>query len=1114
MFCDLRSKLFKNRVKQANRLSRYRRRLLAEALEDRRLLSASPTYMNDDWHMVTDIAPAGPSLGDTVSNANDVATPQFGAPGAVTATYGTTAFGAVTTPVGSAGSDPLYDDIQDAITGTDDDGMLNILAGSYSPASTIQIDKALTVRGPQAGVDPRLSAGTTRTPGGPGEAVIDGSGGSLATILRIAADDVLVNGLEFRNAYGDMIESLEAVSPDVPINNTILRYNIIHDTLGVNGDEGMQLRSATNALVEYNHVYNTVGDGINLSVGSNGGMIYRNEVHDVHSTSGAIYVYGSTGVTIRENLVYNSLENDGIKLGDGTGEDEALSGGLIEDNVVHDVFKGGDGITVYMSGVTVRGNEVYGTHSFHGAVFAQFFVDNVIIEDNIIHDNLGQLTDGEQVWTAGVKIGRSNDFVAFVTVRNNRIIDNDWGILVDGGTLGGSTALIEGNDLTGNDVGVRIQRGALVDMGAIYDAGDGNSNPTGRSTGSDTDGSSNGRNNLTGYTGVSGNYAIENLNLGASGDPDVKAENNFFGTVDLGAIEPVVYDQADDAALTLVDFNPPGSPPRIIDDGDLEFSTIGSWEYASGPVYADYYASDTHFRLGSPGSNLARWTFTGLTAGEYRVSATWVSHPNRATNAQYTVGDGSTVWATVQVNQQPPPDDFTDAGASWEDLGESSYTVTGSTLVVELLGTGNGYLIADAVRIEAVPKSPVEIVDDGDPGFSTTGTWQYAAGPSFSEYFESDTHFRFGSPGDNVASWTFSGLSPGQYRISATWVAHLNRATDAQYQVGDGSTVWSTVTVNQEIAPGDLSDDGALWEDLGAASYAVTGGTVVVSLLGTGNEYLIADAVRVERLGDVVHMGPEIDVRVGTVQVADDVGTVDFGRTPPGVPVSKTFTVYNVGTEALTLGEPISVPAGFAVTSSFGATTLGPDEFTTFEITMSSASEATLSGPVSFLTNDADEDPFNFSVTGIVAVPVVEIIDDGDAGFSTTGSWQYATGAPFSECYESDTHFRVGSTGDNVARWTFNGLAPGQYRVSATWVAHPNRATNAQYQVGDGSAVWSTITVNQELGPNDLDDAGASWEDLGTSSYVVTGTAIVVELLGTGNEYLIADAIRVERVGD
>ena len=95
---------------------------------------------------------------------------------------------------------------------------------------------------------------------------------------------------------------------------------------------------------------------------------------------------------------------------------------------------------------------------------------------------------------------------------------------------------------------------------------------------------------------------------------------------------------------------------------------------------------------------MATWTFTELQAGTYRVSATWIRHSNRATDAPYSVLDGANPLGTVLVNQELAPDDFSDAGAPWEALGE--FTIIGSTLTVQLSDAANEYVIADAIRIE------------------------------------------------------------------------------------------------------------------------------------------------------------------------------------------------------------------------------------------------------------------------------------------------------------------------------------------------------------------------------------------------------------------------------
>ncbi len=84
--------------------------------------------------------------------------------------------------------------------------------------------------------------------------------------------------------------------------------------------------------------------------------------------------------------------------------------------------------------------------------------------------------------------------------------------------------------------------------------------------------------------------------------------------------------------------------------------------------------------------------------------------------------------------------------------------------------------------------------------------------------------------------------------------------------------------------------------------------------------------------------------------------------------------------------------------------------------------------------------------------------------------------------------------------------------MHATWSVNANRATNAPFTIRDGAATLTTVLANQELAPNDLSDAGASWEELALVT-IASGT-LVVELRNNANEFVIADAVRIERVGE
>jgi subtilisin family serine protease len=647
---------------------------------------------------------------------------------------------------------------------------------------------------------------------------------------------------------------------------------------------------------------------------------------------------------------------------------------------------------------------------------------------------------------------------------------------------------------------------------------------------------------------------------------------------------------------------------QIIDDGTTGFSTSGSWTIFNGQGFQN----DVTYSAAGNGSDAATWAFT-VTPGQFRISTTWTTHANRATNAPFTVFDGATALGTTLLNQEIEPNDFGDQGTSWEDIG--TFTITDTTLVVRLTDNANEVVIADAVRIARIGELPlapeiqvldgatnlvdgsavvnygstlpgtplsrtftvtnlgsanltlgtltvpagftlissfgsttlapgasttftvrldaaavgtysgqvsfgnndtnenpfnftiqgtvaavpaVQIIDDGAAGFSTLGSWVLFNGQGF----QNDVTYSDAGSGSDAATWTFT-MTPGVYRVSATWTTHANRATNAPFTVFDGATALSTVLINQELAPNDLNDQGASWEDIG--TFTITDTTLVVRLTDNANEFVIADAIRIARIGELPP-GPEIRVVDGTTNLVDGSAIVDYGSTPPGAPLSQTFTVYNLGTTNLTLGT-LTVPAGFTVTAGFASTTLAPNTSTTFTVRLDAASVGTNSGQLSFGNNDADENPFNFTIQGTVAAPpAVQIIDDGAAGFSTLGSWVPFNGQGFG----NDVSFSAAGNGSNVAIWTFT-VEPGVYRVSATWFSHENRATNAPFTVYDGATALSTVQINQELAPDDLIEQGTAWEDLGT--FTISGSTLVVRLTNNADEYVIADAIRIEKIG-
>jgi hypothetical protein len=319
------------------------------------------------------------------------------------------------------------------------------------------------------------------------------------------------------------------------------------------------------------------------------------------------------------------------------------------------------------------------------------------------------------------------------------------------------------------------------------------------------------------------------------------------------------------------------------------------------------------------------------------------------------------------------------------------------------------------------------------------------------------------------------------------------------------------VVVNQQIAPTGFLENGVAWQDLGAP-FTVTGGDLVVNLsdlVSPSGSYVIADAVRVERVGPPASE-PEIQVLVEGVSLLDGSGAVDFGATLLGTAVSRTIAVRNLGTTDLTMGT-LTVPAGFSVVSDFSSPTIAPGQTGSFVLQLNASTVGVVTGVLSLPSNDADENPFDMTLSGTVSLyPAPVVIDDGDAGYAATSGWNSYAGVGT----KNDFSYKAAGNGSEVATWSLAGLAPGLYRVSITWEPYSNRSVDAPFAVYDGTSLLGTARINQQAVPSSFAEGGIQWHDLG--SFTLAGNTLVVQLSdsATPGWYLIADAVRIERIGN
>jgi hypothetical protein len=258
---------------------------------------------------------------------------------------------------------------------------------------------------------------------------------------------------------------------------------------------------------------------------------------------------------------------------------------------------------------------------------------------------------------------------------------------------------------------------------------------------------------------------------------------------------------------------------------------------------------------------------------------------------------------------------------------------------------------------------------------------------------------------------------------------------------------------------------------------------------------------------------PEISVTVNGVNLVDG-GALSFGSTTRNVAVTRIVTIKNTGGGTLNL-TPLSttLPAGYSLVSNITSTRLTAGQSTSFTIRLNATQAGSFAGGIALASSDANESPFNLMLSGYVGqvasspVPTSsQILDNGSAGFTTSGAWQTTTGSGNG----SDTHWIASGATTSSATWNFMGLAPGQYRLAATWPASRMYATDAPFSIRAGTQLLGTVRVNQQRAAATFSDAGASWQNLGT--FTISGNTLSVRLNGSTTGRVVADAIRLERV--
>ena len=200
----------------------------------------------------------------------------------------------------------------------------------------------------------------------------------------------------------------------------------------------------------------------------------------------------------------------------------------------------------------------------------------------------------------------------------------------------------------------------------------------------------------------------------------------------------------------------------------------------------------------------------------------------------------------------------------------------------------------------------------------------------------------------STAATTVNGLFP----VTATFSEAVTGFDISDITVGNGNasnfTAVSATEYSFNVTP---TADGLVTVDV-AAAVAIDN--------ASNNNTAAAQLTRTYTLPV-----PEIEVLDGTINITDGTTTpIDFGSAIIGGTLSKTFTINNIGSGVLQLGQ-LQLPTGFTLVGNLPGTIAagGNDSFT---VQVDTAAAGNFAGQLSFANSDSDENPFNFAISGVV----------------------------------------------------------------------------------------------------------------------------------------------------
>ena len=372
-----------------------------------------------------------------------------------------------------------------------------------------------------------------------------------------------------------------------------------------------------------------------------------------------------------------------------------------------------------------------------------------------------------------------------------------------------------------------------------------------------------------------------------------------------------------------------------------------------------------------------------------------------------------------------------------------------------------------------------------------------------------NTPFTYSIDGNGQIHFSISGET-SRYEVKVFEFAHdiLPKAVADEYELDTNTGTSLTVNAQNGVLQNDSSYTGLnpvaahktgnpLYGDVtfnsdGSFTYTLkseytVNGSAISELSGKYDEFTYRATVPDSDTGNVYDGGcysrlvtvkinfseplaPEISTEGNGIEIVDgDASPViddhsSFGTIINGQTISRTFTVKNTGTADLTVSQvSLSGSSAFTVTSQ-PAATVSPGGSTTFTVRFSPATAGNHSASLSFTNNDADENPYNFSISGD-ADPLTYSVNfqtDGTAGSGITGD----TAQTVVEGENAATVTATAPLGYHFVNWTLSGSVYSSANPLTVNNVSSNLSLTANFEI-------NTYTVTFNAGSNGVIEGNA-----------------------------------------